>query len=80
VAGREVDMLFAEQRVIVELDGWDFHRDRYAFEDDRERDANGLAAGFVTLRVTWGRLTTSAGLEARRLRAILDSRGLTSPA
>ncbi len=80
VAGREVDMLFAEQRVIVELDGWDFHRDRYAFEDDRERDANGLAAGFVTLRVTWERLTTTAALEARRLWAILASRGLTSPA
>ncbi len=32
--GHEVDALFPVQRLIVELDGWDFHNDRNAFETD----------------------------------------------
>jgi hypothetical protein len=72
--GRESDMLFVGERVIVELDGWDFHRDKYAFEDDRDRDAELLAAGFVTVRITWKRLIESPEREARRLHAILESR------
>ncbi len=74
VAGHEVDALFADERVIVELDGWDFHRDRYAFEDDRERDADTLAVGLVTVRITWERLTHRPDREASRLGAILSSR------
>lgn len=71
---RESDMLFAAEGVIVELDGWVFHRDKYAFEDDRDRDADLLAAGFVTVRITWKRLIGSPEREARRLHAILESR------
>lgn len=71
VCGYEVDALFAAARVIVELDGWDFHKDRAAFERDRSRDANLLAAGFVVVRITWERLTTRAPEEAARLHRIL---------
>ena len=42
VHGYEVDAYFEAERLIVELDGWDFHNDRGAFEDDRERDATML--------------------------------------
>ncbi len=80
VAGREVDMLFAAERVIVELDGWDFHRDRYAFEDDRERDAQAVAAGLIPLRITWERMTGAAAREAARLESILQARRGASPA
>jgi len=74
VAGYEVDVLFAEQRVIVELDSWEFHQDRRTFERDRRRDADTLAAGYVTVRVTWDRLTNDPEGEARRLRIILAAR------
>ena len=57
IAGYEVDALFREQRVIVELDGYEFHGTRQAFEKDRERDAATLAAGSGTVRITWERLT-----------------------
>jgi hypothetical protein len=73
VAGYEVDALFAEHRVIVELDGWPFHNDRTAFERDRERDAALLAAGYVTVRITGDRLTAR---EAARLHTILAGRGV----
>ena len=74
VAGWEVDALFPREKVIVELDGWEFHSSRQSFEDDRERDACTLAAGFVTLRVTWTRIHARARREAVRLHQILRQR------
>ena len=74
VAGYEVDALFREQRVIVELDGYEFHGTRQSFEKDRERDATTLAAGFRTIRITWERLTQAADKEAERIKAILAAR------
>jgi very-short-patch-repair endonuclease len=74
VAGYEVDVLFPEQRVIVELDGYEFHGTRQAFERDRERDATTLVAGHITVRITWERLTNAPEKEAARLHAILAGR------
>ncbi len=74
VCGYEVDALFPDERVIVELDGWDFHNDRAAFERDRNRDADLLAAGFVTVRITWDRLRFRPAQEAARLHRILAMR------
>lgn len=74
VHGYEVDAYFPDEGVIVELDGWDFHRSRDSFERDRNRDANMLAAGLVTVRVTWGRLIERPAAEARRLLSILAQR------
>jgi hypothetical protein len=68
VAGHEVDALFPEEKVIVELDSWEFHQDRGSFESDRDRDADTLAAGHLTVRITWGRMTKA---EAARLHRIL---------
>ena len=74
VAGYEVDALFRQERVIVELDGFDYHRDRTSFEADRERDADTLAHGHLTVRITWERLRGSEAPEAERLLAILEER------
>jgi very-short-patch-repair endonuclease len=72
--GYEIDALFPNERVIVELDGAEFHLDRYAFERDRDRDAELLAAGWVTVRITWARLKEQPAREAARLRRILAAR------
>jgi very-short-patch-repair endonuclease len=74
VCGFEVDVLFAEERVIVELDGWSFHNTRRSFESDRERDAELLARGFVTIRITWEQLVHDPERVAERLWAILRTR------
>jgi very-short-patch-repair endonuclease len=66
--GYIVDALFPAERVIVELDSWEFHQDRSSFESDRDRDADTLAAGHLTVRMTWERMTTK---EAARLHQIL---------
>lgn len=49
----EVDALWREQRLVLEIDGYAFHRTRAAFERDRERDARLQALGFRVLRITW---------------------------
>jgi hypothetical protein len=71
VCGYLVDALFVRERVIVELDSWAFHKDKIAFETDRERDADALAHGFVTVRMTWERIEQRPQREAHRLRRIL---------
>jgi len=70
--GYILDALFPDEKVIVELDSWSFHSGKIAFESDRERDAEMLAHGYVTVRMTWERIEQRPGQEARRLRVILD--------
>jgi hypothetical protein len=70
--GYILDALFPVEKVIVELDGWEFHKSKIAFEDDRERDAEMLAHGYVTVRMTWERIHGRPRREARRLQNILD--------
>ncbi|HEY1715911.1 MAG TPA: hypothetical protein VGG07_23625 [Solirubrobacteraceae bacterium] len=72
VNGRQVDIYFPDHNLIVELDGWDYHKDRHAFEDDRERDAHQLAHGLRTLRITRDRFKGDPDREAARLQQILD--------
>ena len=74
VAGYRVDALYEEHKLIVELDSWEFHQDRRAFENDRERDATTLALGYSTIRITWARLTGLSEREANRLEKILAAR------
>jgi very-short-patch-repair endonuclease len=53
VHGHEVDFLWREQALVVEVDGFQFHSNREAFERDRRRDAELQSAGLRVLRVTW---------------------------
>lgn len=52
-AGGRVDFLWPELRLIVEVDGWDTHRGRVAFAEDRRRDREHWREGYTTLRYTW---------------------------
>ena len=53
VNGHEVDLLWPEHRLIVEIDGFTFHSTRTAFERDRARDQELQTAGYRVIRVTW---------------------------
>jgi very-short-patch-repair endonuclease len=52
VGNYTADFLWREQRVIVELDGYDYHRGRAAFERDHERDAEHQRMGYLVIRIT----------------------------
>jgi predicted transcriptional regulator of viral defense system len=60
VEGLEVDAVWREQRVVVELDSRGFHMTVAAFETDRERDRKLQAAGWRTIRITWRQLERDA--------------------
>jgi very-short-patch-repair endonuclease len=73
VRGRiiEADCLWAEQRVIVELDGRAVHGTRRAFERDRERDRLLQVAGWRVVRITWRQLRDDAPAVLADLRTLL---------
>ena len=52
VEGHLVDMVWHDRRLIVEFDGFKFHGDRRAFETDRRRDQDLVAAGYRVIRIT----------------------------
>jgi hypothetical protein len=69
----EIDALWRELRLAVELDSREVHDTDDAFESDRERDRILLAEGWRTMRVTWRQLRDQPGEIAADLRALLTS-------
>jgi very-short-patch-repair endonuclease len=45
-----VDFLWREQRLVVETDGYLYHRGKVAFEEDRERDLGLRGLGYEVFR------------------------------
>jgi very-short-patch-repair endonuclease len=60
----EVDCLWRDQRLVVELDGYGYHAGLDAFERDRLRDRLLHLEGFVPIRITWRALRDDPGLAA----------------
>jgi hypothetical protein len=69
--GYEVDAYWPDKRVVVELDGFAYHRHHAAFERDRVRDATLQAAGYRVIRVTHRRLRHDANALAHQLEKVL---------
>ena len=65
------DCHWPNRRLIVELDGWEGHSSRSAFEDDRTRDRVLHAAGFAVIHLTWNQLDVEPREIAADLRAVL---------
>lgn len=70
-----LDFLFSDHATVVEVDGWETHRGRIAFEEDRRRDRTLQAAGYAVLRFTWSEVVGRPGDVADELRAFLLKRG-----
>jgi very-short-patch-repair endonuclease len=67
----EVDFLWRPQRLIVEVDGWESHRSRSAFEEDRARDARLKLLGYDVVRLTWRQIESDAAEVAATIRSLL---------
>ena len=74
VGRHEVDLLWPDERVIVEVDGFGFHNTRAAFERDRARDRALHAAGYLVLRITWRQLIDEPEAVVAALAAALAQR------
>jgi very-short-patch-repair endonuclease len=79
LAGYEVDLLWHQQRVVVELDSHEFHGTPQAFERDRRRDARLSALGYRVLRFTWSQVTEDQAFVARSLHATLQAAAPPGP-
>lgn len=69
----EVDAYWPARRLVVEMDGWEYHGHRAAFERDRARDAEMQAAGYRVIRLTHRQLETEANRIATQLRKLLGT-------
>jgi very-short-patch-repair endonuclease len=67
----EVDFLWRDRLLAVEVDGWDSHRTRSAFEEDRARDLKLKLLGYEVVRLSWRQLTEMPAEVAAALRELL---------
>jgi very-short-patch-repair endonuclease len=72
VAGRVVDALFAREKVVVELDGYRWHRSPAELERDDETIVALKLAGYRVLRFTYGQVTQRPDYVAASIREALS--------
>ncbi|MEN0013435.1 MAG: type IV toxin-antitoxin system AbiEi family antitoxin domain-containing protein [Solirubrobacteraceae bacterium] len=71
VEGFEVDGVWWDERVVVELDTYQFHGDVRAFERDRARDAALTVAAYRPIRITKRRIEREEPQIVRQVRILL---------
>jgi hypothetical protein len=76
--GFELDCYWPEFRFAVELDVFETHGTRAAFERDRKRQEDLLLAGIGMTRVTGPRLEREPDEVVRRVKRLLEQRGEAS--
>ena len=82
VDGDEIDLVWDDLRLVLEIDGYRFHSTRRRFENDRRRDADRQRDGYTTLRATYTEITTRPYAFIARLAMAIaraaDARHLTA--
>jgi restriction endonuclease-like protein/putative AbiEi antitoxin of type IV toxin-antitoxin system len=79
LAGMEVDVVWRDCRLAVELDTHAHHGTRAAFERDRARDAALQLAGYRVLRVTDRRLDAEPEAVMKTVRSLLTASAAADP-
>jgi very-short-patch-repair endonuclease len=67
--GRERDLLWRDARLVVELDGGEYH----VRERDTRRDTELLARGYATIRFTWRQVVSDPDWVVANLRLVLSA-------
>jgi very-short-patch-repair endonuclease len=73
VAGELVDFYWPAQRLVVEVDGYRFHKTRRSFEDDRRKDLRLQLAGCRAVRITARRIQYEPGRLTAELHRLIGS-------
>lgn len=79
VLGMEIDALFPDDGVAVELDSWRFHQGVLQREDDYEKRARLVAAGWLFVAFTYRQQRDRGGLLVRETLGPMLDRGRRSP-
>ena len=72
--GRHVDCRWPEHHLTIELDGYTYHRSRYAWEQDRKRERQARARGDDFRRFTYGDAFERPGPMMSELRSFFGGR------
>jgi very-short-patch-repair endonuclease len=73
-----LDLAFTECRVLVEIDGWAYHRGLRAFLRDARRQNALVLDGWAVIRTNWFELQEAPEVFVANLREALASRGRTA--
>lgn len=71
---RRIDFAYPIPKLAVEIDGFEYHSSRAAFQDDRAKSNDLTAAGWTVLRFTWHDLVYRPWWVARSVRDTLEVR------
>lgn len=74
-----VDLVWTEGRVVVEVDGYEFHSDRHAFSLDRRRDYELTVSGYLVLRLPHDEVIEDVGLAVEKIRDVVNFRRSNAP-
>jgi very-short-patch-repair endonuclease len=69
-----VDLLFAELKVVIEVDGWRAHQGHHRFVADRQRIRRLTAMGYLVLPITWDDLVNRPEELLAQILTVLASR------
>lgn len=69
-----VDFLWAEGRVVVEVDGYHYHSNRYGFSQDRQRDYELLVSGYIVLRLPHDEVIDDVEVAVEKIRDVVRFR------
>ena len=79
VEGMEVDCVWPQARLVIELDSWHWHGNRRAFRGDRTKSRRLTLLGWTVVRITDDELDDDPAAVAAAVQALLD-RGLAATA
>ena len=68
---RRADFAYPERKILIELDGYDPHSGRSAFQADRQKDNKVSIVGWLVLRFTWYDVTQRPDYVVHQLRLAL---------
>jgi very-short-patch-repair endonuclease len=70
----EVDVLFADEMVAIEVDGYAYHSDVGRFRADRRKQNALIAGGYTVLRFTWADLVERPGYVVATISTVVATR------
>jgi very-short-patch-repair endonuclease len=71
IHGYEVDALWPDHKLVVEVDGYATHHSRESFERDRRKAADLQRRGLTVIRLSWRQLTSEPEATAALLASLL---------
>jgi very-short-patch-repair endonuclease len=66
-----VDLVWTEGKIIIEVDGYEFHSDRGTFSGDRRRDYELIISGYLVIRLPQDEVVEDVGLAVEKIRDVV---------